>query len=338
MFALTVPGLARLTGRELATLDAELGESGNDGRADVLLFDLARAGQSELLGLRTAEDVFVEVGRTFRSEGDNARWIAARIWKPERVEKALSVWSELVRPLRAAMTYRVIVRVQQERSFLRTELRRQMTRAIGAARPKWRVADPAVLEIWVIEYQPGKIIAGLRLSTSTMRQHDGRAAERSGALRPAVAAAMVQQAGPGGGVLLDPCCGSGTILSEALAEGWSARGSDVDPDAVATSSINAPRAKIELADARDLPLHPASVDACVSNLPFGEQYTVPGDPTQWLAEVMAEMARVTKPGSRVVVVRPEMPSRGILAGLTLSDRTAVRLLGMKTTIWAYDRA
>ena len=35
--------------------------------------------------------------------------------------------------------------------------------------------------------------------------------------------------------------------------------------------------------------------ACVSNLPFGRQYGVPGERGQWLAAVLAEMARVTRP-------------------------------------------
>jgi tRNA G10 N-methylase Trm11 len=42
---------------------------------------------------------------------------------------------------------------------------------------------------------------------------------------------MVQLAGVPSGVLLDPCCGSGTILREALEVGWEAVGSDLDPSA-----------------------------------------------------------------------------------------------------------
>jgi 23S rRNA G2445 N2-methylase RlmL len=68
--------------------------------------------------------------------------------------------------------------------------------------------------VWVVEYQPGKIVAGLRVSDLRMRQHEGRDIERSGALRPTVAAAMVHLAGKPDGILLDPC-GSGTILAEA---------------------------------------------------------------------------------------------------------------------------
>jgi hypothetical protein len=47
----------------------------------------------------------------------------------------------------------------------------------------------------VSDYQQGRIVAGLRLTSIHMRQHGGREAERRGALRPTVAAAMVMLAG-----------------------------------------------------------------------------------------------------------------------------------------------
>ncbi|MQA17753.1 MAG: methyltransferase domain-containing protein, partial [Pseudonocardiaceae bacterium] len=89
----------------------------------------------------------------------------------------------------------------------------------------------------------------------------GRAAERHGALRPVVAAAMVRLAGDAPGSLLDPCCGTGTIVAEALGAGWDAHGCDIDPDAVKTAHDNVPTATIDRADALDLPYADASFDA-----------------------------------------------------------------------------
>lgn len=340
MFAMTMPGMASFVSRELrSTLDFESADSGFDGRSDVVLFDVPRGSRRHgVLDLRTAEDVFVVVGSTQRSDGDKAHAIASRVWQPGGVQKALSVWAEHVRPLSGSMTYRVVVRVLQEKSFLRTELRKQFTRVIGDERPKWKVDDPAQIEIWVIEYAPGKIVAGLRLSTAAMRQHDGRAAERTGALRPAVASAMVQLAGEPTGALLDPCCGSGTILHEAQVEGWQPQGVDIDADAVDIAKQNVPDAVVNLGDARRLDLPDASVGACVSNLPFGEQYKIPGDPGDWLAAVLTEMTRVTRPGGAVVVLCPSIPRRSVPPELTLGQRTALTLLGMRTTIWQYRRA
>ena len=149
MFATAVPGLAPLVRRELATLPGiTVADSGFDGRSDIVLFDADRSARDQVLTLRTTEDLFVELGRTLRSEGDNPRWVAQRIWRPQRVQRALSVWAERVRPLSAPMTFRVIARVLQERSFLRTDMRRELARTISGDKPKWRLADPAAIEGW----------------------------------------------------------------------------------------------------------------------------------------------------------------------------------------------
>ena len=161
---------------------------------------------------------------------------------------------------------------------------------------------------------------------------------KSGAARfdPTVAAAMVGLAGEVRGLLLDPCCGSGTILGEAISEGWQALGSDIDPAAVRTARRNA-HVPIARADARRLPVADGSVGACVANLPFGRQYQVEGDPTVWLTEVLAEMARVTRPKGRVVVLAPDVAKRTLPKALRDVRRAPIVLLGTKTTIWSYER-
>jgi 23S rRNA G2445 N2-methylase RlmL len=336
MFALTVPGLGELAGQEIAGLSGTwVEDSGFDGRSDVVLFspdDAKVAGR-----LRLAEDVFVEVGRTLRASGDDPRWISRRLWRPQRVREALSAWEREAHPLRARASFRVIARVLQERSFLRTDLRRSLTTVIQHDQPLWSIADPGQLEVWIVEYRPGRFVTGLRVTGASMRQHDGRLAERPGALRPAVAAAMVRLAGTPGQPLLDPCCGSGTILREAAAERWTARGIDVDPVAVDVARRNAKGADVQVGDARSMPLGDGSVGACVSNLPFGHEYQVAGDMNRWLTTVLGEMARVTRVGGRVVVLIPDIPRSLIPRQLKLAERHPIRVLGMQTTIWAFDR-
>lgn len=339
MFATVVPGMAQAVARELDHREGvQVTDAGFDGRSDLILFDVERGHRKGLLSLRTVEDLFVEVGRTMRSSGDKSHWIAGRIWRPERVEKAMSVWAAEVRPLAGTMTFRVIARVLQERSFLRTELRRALGEAIGVDKPRWRVADPSDLEVWISEYQAGRFVAGLRLSDASMRQHEGREVERSGALRPTIAALMVNLAGSPGERLLDPCCGSGTILSEALAAGWAAsRGGDIDPDAVKVARRNAPGAEVAEWDVRHLPLPDASVGAVVSNLPFGRQFQVEGSMSEWLKAALAEMARVTRPGGRLVLLATDLPRASIPRALRLESKDPLRLLGARTTLWVLHR-
>lgn len=338
MFALTVPGLGGLLRDQIDSVRGLAATAvGNDGRSDVVLFDADRGHQAVGLGLSLAEDVFVEIGRTLRGHGDRPDWIASRIWKPRRAERALSVRTATGQPLPAKASFRVIVRVLNERSFLRTDLRRAVTAAVQRDRPRWRVTDPAQLELWVVEYRRSRIVAGLRLSDERMRQHGGRVEQRRGALRPTVAAAMVEQAGKGLGVLLDPCCGSGTILAEALAHGWRAIGRDIDPGAVKAALSNAPDAEIAEGDARHLDLADASVGAVVTNLPFGRQFKVGASMDDWLRQVTAELARVTLPTCRVVLLAPNIPKHVTPPVLRLVNRIRLRLLGMSTSIWTYER-
>jgi SAM-dependent methyltransferase len=339
MFAAVVPGLAALVSRDLAQLPGvHVTGAGLDGRSDVILLDVDRGCRAGLRSLRTIEDLFIEVGRTARSSGEHPAGVAGRVWRPEGVEKALSAWSAEVRPLARGMTYRVVVRVQDERSAWRTELRRGLIRAIAADRPRWKTADPAQVEVWISEYQPGRLVAGLRLADPSARQRAGQSPERPDALRPTVAALMVGLAGEPRDVLLDPCCGAGTILGQALAAGWpDVQGTDIDPGAVEIARRNVPRAGVIKGDARSIDLPDESAGAVVSRLPTGPRYEVEGSMRTWMGAVLREMTRVTGPGGRVVLLAPVVPVSVMPKALRVTGQEPLRLLGTKTTLWICDR-
>jgi Putative RNA methylase family UPF0020 len=363
MFVLAVPGLGPLVRQEIAGLDGiRVTGLGNDGRSDVVLCEVDDGREQALLGLRTVEDAFVELGRTLRAEGDRPEWIARRILRPARLARCVLVWqrhsgstharSTQSGPIRSRpgrqrrghgtgpTSYRIVARVLQERSWHRTQLRRVLADAIAQAEPHWKTADPADVELWALEYARGRFVAGVRLTTARTRQHGGRSTERPGALRPTVAAAMVMLAGRpdrDGAALLDPCCGAGTILSEAKAAGWAVQGRDIDRDAVSASRRNLGGRVVTEGDARSLDLPDGSVAACVSNLPFGHRYEVPGDPAVWIESVLTELARVTRPGGRIVLLVPDLPRAAVPATLRRLDHHTLRLLGQPTAIWSFRR-
>ena len=96
--------------------------------------------------------------------------------------------------------------------------------------------------------------------------------------------------------------------------------------------------RVRVGDARNLVEDEGSVAACVSNLPFGRQFVVQGQARPWLTSVLSEMARVTRPGGRVVLLAPDIPRSTVAAELRLRARHPIRLLGTPTTVWVYDQS
>jgi 23S rRNA G2445 N2-methylase RlmL len=426
-FATAIPGLHPVLAREIGGLREGRADPLRefDGRNDVVSF--TARGHDGILGLRTGEDVFVEVSSAHGRERLGS--VVRDLWDRRGLEQALSAYGASVRPLRARMTFRVVARVLSERAFLRTELRDELVRRTLQQRPRWRVADPSELELWALETSPGRFRLGLRLSSAAMRHRAGRTVERPGALRPTVAAAMVlladalptnqvpqtggrvanqipqaggrvanpvpqtggrvasqiPQAGgrpagqgprtggrPAGQVLLDPCCGSGTVLAEAAAVGWEPVGADLDPAAIHATRRNlaaiqttrqdlgpiqttrqdlgaiqaTPRnlggtARLLGADVRRLPLADASVAAVASNLPFGKQYELQGHAGPWFTAMFDELVRVTRPGGSVVLLVPRTPAferaLALRSMIVLVERLDLRLLGVKTALWSLRR-
>lgn len=306
----------------------------SDGRSDLLVVASPTPPEAASLG---AEDLFVLLSESEAKRSASAT--ASSLFDETRWQQGLDRARDMGVRIGASTGFRVIVRVRSERDFRRTDLRAALTAEVQRWRPRWRFADPAALELWALETRPGHFRLAARVSTSAMRHRGGRAIERPGALRPAVAAAMVAEAGPARGTLLDPFCGSGTILAEAAAAGWRAVGRDVEADAVRAARANAPAASVERGDAARLALADGSVQGLVSNLPFGVQHepqTGSLGEAAWWDAVLGEVLRVTEPGAPIVVLHPGDGAFG-----TVLKRTAVRAapvakvttLGQRATIW-----
>lgn len=328
---LGIPGLASLIAEEVS---GDL--SGNDGRADVVVVD--RPGR--VFETRLGEDVLAEVTNvaTRRPLRSLIAEIAPAL-NGSPMEKALSVWAAWRRPLAARMTYRVVARLLSEDAFLRTELRDALTNEIGRARPAWRTEDPSDLEFWALEDRPGRLRIGLRVTTGELRSRGGRTEEREAALRPTLAAAMVHLAGEGEGVLIDPCCGSGTILSEAHAVGWNPVGGDIDSEAVEVAAHNTGSGRLWVGDAAQLPVGDGSAGAVVSNLPFGERHKLPERPGVWFRRVLDEAGRATGGGPVVILAPRSRELEGAISSCDLQlDRAFdVRLLGRRATVFSLGR-
>jgi tRNA (guanine6-N2)-methyltransferase len=309
-----VPGLEGVAESEIvATVEAErpfrvLREF--DERTSMLIFRYAGL-PSALLALGTVEDIFALAAESENVPTSRAGLAAVRaaVGKGPAFEEAVDR-AFTVRPRRRGKTtFRVIARKAGDHAFRRVDLQKAVELGVVDRLPTWRlVEDDAQIEVWVSLIGP-HLIVGLRLSDGTMRQRTYRNASMPAALKPTVARAMALLSKPqDDDVVLDPMCGSGTVLIERAraARYQLLLGGDRDEAAVSAARENVgPRYKpIEIRrwDARHLPLEDSSVSTILANLPFGKQIGTPTENRLLYPALLAEWVRVLREGGRMVLL------------------------------------
>ncbi len=107
-----------------------------------------------------------------------------------------------------------------------------------------------------------------------------------------------------GDIILDPFCGTGGILIEAEMLGARSLGGDFDPVMVDGSKRNVTRSNLFLADATGLPFSSGTIDAVVTDFPYGQSVCIKKTDTMdnLYADSLKEIRRVLKTGHRAVVV------------------------------------
>ena len=226
------------------------------------------------------------------------------------------------------------------RHFNRHDLGRFLARELGQRGVKLDEGAKTPLLVFCIEQAYYACVPIREADQTTGR--DRRQVEREGSLPPPIAAAMAFMTRPGDDdTILDPVCGSGTLLAEAAGYAPGARliGADQDLQAVKTARRNLTgfgTAEIDHADARALDLPEGSVSLVLANLPFGKQYGDVAENRTLYAEVLGEVRRVAAPkGFRAALLASD---RGLLrdaardAGLKVTHDLAIRVRGEDAVI------
>jgi tRNA (guanine6-N2)-methyltransferase len=335
-FAITTRGLESLSAAELSALP---------GAADIHPAyrrltgcydgDLAALGR-----LRTLDDIFMTlagwsgVGRERAYLADFTRWSQAI-----NIKARLGTLAQL-RPIPRQPVFSVTANFVGKRNYTMPEIKAAVAAGINGRYPAWHYTPDdrgADLNIRIFIDHTDALV-GLRIGDHPLHRRPYKQAHTPGSLKPTVAAAMLRLADlPPASSIVDPFCGSGTIVAEAAAIGLRAWGGDINPEPLASARINTgamPRAAILHEDARRLPLATGSVDGVVSNLPWGRQITVNEALHALYRTALAEMRRITRPGGRLIL----LTSHPELLPLPPDDSLTISLYGQNPSIVTYRLA
>lgn len=351
LYAMTHRGLESIAADEITR---DLGGDVKKTTRGLVVFRIDELTDA-VLALRTTEDVFLLAwgSDSLSYKAEDLHTIQTWTAKKPDWEHLFKLHHKIRPKKKGRPTYHIVCQMQGEHGYRRTDAREALIAGLAGVIPHgWRYHNEnAWLEIWLTISGP-TAVCGVRLSDRTMRHRTYKLEHIAASLRPTVAAAMVRLAGIGPGMtVLDPMCGAGTILAEALtvarqrSKGGHIRviGGDIDPNAVFVASQNLEQVgPVDLArwDATRLPLATASVDRIISNPPFGKQLSSLEAIGPLYEAAAAEWNRVLKPGGRAVllVMEHETLRRILVArGWTLARHFRVRLLGQPTVLSVWNK-
>ncbi|MCI3919158.1 RNA methyltransferase [Paenibacillus sp. TRM 82003] len=180
------------------------------------------------------------------------------------------------------------------------------------------------------------LFGAYRENEAVWLRHNEKAQHYSTALPTRIARAVANIAvpDPRGVQAVDPCCGIGTVLVEALSMGIDMVGSDVNPLAVRGARENLrtfgmPENAVRLADARTLE---GEYDAAVLDLPYNVASRLSDEERGELLRAAHRFAR------RVVVLSTEPVEEALReAGWTVDDRAIARKSSFRREVLVCSR-
>lgn len=150
---------------------------------------------------------------------------------------------------------------------------------------------------------------GVRLSATPLHRRAYKIESRTGTLHPPAAFAMALLAGVREDtIVIDPCCGVGTIPIEALMLESRAQafGSDLEIEMLRKAAVNAREASRPVdflaSDAARLPFEDASIDRVVCNPPWDRAVHAQGLLIEDAGRLLQEIRRVLRPQGRAALL------------------------------------
>jgi tRNA (guanine6-N2)-methyltransferase len=274
-------------------------------------FAVASVGP-ELLGLRTADDVFLKLaavdgpGPAKAALPIFARNVARLDWQPALLHL------RALRDVPERGSFDVVASIEGHRGFNRFAVEHclgvELAPVLGAAflerDREGRPGPDADLTVRVFVHRGYSTVA-LRLGSRPLHRRSYKSQTGAGTLHPPVAAALAAIAAPDAGVVLDPFCGDGTIAIEvALAHRTlTVVASDMDLVRVANTEANARQAGVDidvrLAEAATVAERINDVAAVITNPPWNKAVTVSGRARAAEEDFWRLLARALRPAGVV---------------------------------------
>jgi 23S rRNA G2445 N2-methylase RlmL len=328
-FALTTRGLEFVSAQEIAAVyGASVMETAYRRVAGHINSSPAR-----LLNLRTVDDVYIDLG-TWVNVSSQRSMLAVFTERARQLESQAA--AALIRDFRHVSDspmFSVTASFVGRRNYTTGEIKQAVAAGVHSCNgwvytPDDREAD-LNLRLF-IEHETAYV--GVRLARHPLHERPYKRSQIVGSLKPPVAAALIVLADLDRGArLLDPFCGAGTILAEAMGMGYDAMGGDLSPNALSAAHNNVPAALCIRWDAGSLPLREAAFDAVISNFPWGRQIVVDQSLVLLYRRALAEIRRVLKPNSPVVLLT-STPDSVIAEGFRLVQQSEISLFGQTPTV------
>jgi 23S rRNA G2445 N2-methylase RlmL len=334
LFARTIRGIESIAAAEI---EQRCGAAITEVRHREIRFQLD-ALKPGLLDLGSVDDVFLTCGVI--NEVDHTRAALAALAKRSNQIN----FAETVEPLRHIRkipdkpNFDVVASFLGRRNYNRFEIEDTVAGVIRH-QTRWEYTPQrerqSNLDLsFRIHLSDQEAIIGVRLTSAPLHRRTYKTESRTGTLHPPLAFAMAMLSNLAENQkLLDPFCGVGTILIEALTlePRLCASGVDIDSDSTRKAISIAETANKDIqfivGDAGQLPFAGGEIDRIISNPPWGRAVGVRGTAQ---ASFFDEVKRVSAAGVRIVLLlnaADEHQASIEQSGFELLQRTPVSLFG-----------
>lgn len=252
--------------------------------------------------------------------------------------------SERIKPLKNIRDIKgdsvnVTARYLGRRDYKKGEIIDAAKKGLLYKNPKLIFSDDADIQI-IIDVNDIFSYCGIALKKKQMYELMKPKITRPGSIRSSLAHILCRLADVKKGMcILDPLCGSGTIVREAAILGAKITCGDIDPKACADAESNLSsegmKTEVTVWNASSTGLD-KKFDAIISNLPLKKQVDVKN---MTYSEMTKEMYRLLNKGGKIVLIAPEKESISMAfkeIGLTLKDTFSLRNSGLESHILVFE--